>query len=345
MRDWEKSPGRWIPLPGARRLCPALVVSCLILGLAACQAAGGRNETPQDSLAGAGTGSGCERSEPLEPGEALQSVQVDGAERSYLVYVPQGYSGGEPAAVVLAYHGGGADAALQVRRSRINPLADEHGFLVVYPEGTRGLVGEWQTWNAGDCCGRAQRLNVDDVAFTRAIIADLDRKYCIDRERIFATGISNGGMMAYRLACELSDEIAAVAPVAATLAVEPCNPGRPVPVLHFHGTADDILPFTGGESANPLAGGTDFRSVEDVISFWAAQNGCRGTPEIVYDHGDAVCRSFSPCDQGADVVLCTIEGGGHTWPGGEPVELFGKTSQDISASQMMWDFFQDHPLP
>jgi len=152
-------------------------------------------------------------------------------------------------------------------------------------------------------------------------------------------------MMVYRLACELSDEIAAIAPVAATMVTDSCNPKRPVPVMHFHGTADSVLPYLGGTSVNPLLGKTEFRGVEDVISFWVERNNCIETPNIILERGDVTCSSFSHCEQNADVVMCKIEGGGHTWPGGSPVKLFGKTNQDISASEVMWKFFQEHPMP
>lgn len=271
------------------------------------------------------------------------TISVDGLERQYLVHLPAGYSPTWPMPVVLNFHGGGGNAEWQQRETGMNATADTGGFVVVYPQGTSGPFG-LGTWNAGSCCGLAMRRNVDDVKFTAALLDDLASKHPVDKRRIFATGMSNGAMLVYRLACELSDRIAAVAPVAgALLDAGHCEPRRPIPVLHFHGTADKLVPFEGGYGKIGSSG--EFRSVVETISKFVQFNECSKEPEKAYDKGDATCQSFRSCKNSADVNLCTIDGGGHTWPGAKPNDKRGKTSYNISANDAMWDFFRSHPMP
>jgi polyhydroxybutyrate depolymerase len=283
----------------------------------------------------------CPDRTELKPGNHVRTVSVDGTERRYILHAPPGRSSSGRTAVVLNFHGGGHNAEKQIALSQMNITSDAHGFLVVYPEGTRALFGEAETWNAGSCCGAAVRRNVDDVKFTAAIIDDLESNYCIDDRRVFATGISNGAMMAYRLACELSDRIAAIAPVGATIGISECRPSRPVSVIHFHGTADEFAPFGGGYGKIRASG--NFKSVPDTIARFTMLNGCKEVPEVTYQRGDALCRSYPSCKDKATVTLCLIEGGGHTWSGGSPFPTGGKTSYDISANEQMWKFFQAHP--
>lgn len=247
--------------------------------------------------------------------------------------------------VVLNFHGGGGYAKVQERISRLNESADSAGYIVVYPEGTKAVIGRLQTFNAGSCCGLAQRSNVDDVAFTAAILDDVASKVCIDPRRVYATGLSNGAMMAYRLACELADRISGIAAVAGVMAVETCAPSRPVSVMHFHGTADETVPFNGGPSQHPLVKDTDFRSVQNTVAFWIKNNECAVAAKVTYRKGDVVCETYEPCKQRTAVTICTITGGGHTWPGGAPYRLGGKTSYDISASEEMFKFFEAHTRP
>lgn len=246
------------------------------------------------------------------------------------MHVPPTYDGKKAVPVVLNFHGRLSSAAQEEAISQMTPKSDAAGFVVVYPTG----VG--QTWNGGYCCGEAQTQNVDDVGFTRALIDELGAKLCIDKRRVFATGLSNGGFMSHRLACELSDRIAAIGPVAGHTLLATCAPSRPVPVIHFHGTADQLVPYPGGLGMG---------SVEDSLKAWALRNGCAKTPVQTYKKGDATCVTYGSCTAGADVTLCTIADGGHTWPGGTPVPYLGKTSQDLDATDAMWTFFEAHPLP
>jgi polyhydroxybutyrate depolymerase len=189
---------------------------------------------------------------------------------------------------------------------------------------------------------------VDDVAFTRALLDDLAAAVHVDEDRIFATGMSNGGMMVYRLAAELSDRIAAIAPVGGPMSIPPGKPSRPVPVVHFHGTEDRLAPFHGGRGEGKSA--WSFESVEDSIGAWVRANGCARDPEVETlpdlesDGTKVVRKTYGEGRAGSEVVLYVIEGGGHTWPGGPmDVGALGATTREISANDTMWEFFQRHP--
>ncbi|MFO0424779.1 MAG: alpha/beta hydrolase family esterase [Planctomycetia bacterium] len=284
----------------------------------------------------------------LRPGDHSRSIEVEGRERTYLVHVPPQYDPAAPMPVVLAFHGGGANADNMVAFSGLNEKADQAGFIVVYPEGS-GRLPRMLTFNAGNCCGKAAESKIDDVAFTRLVLDDLERIANVDRRRVFATGMSNGAMMSYRLAAELSDRIAAIAPVAGPMGTKDCRPGRAVSVMHFHGDADECAPFKGGRGRGPS--GTDFYSVQHSIDAWVAANGCRPTPQTTRlpdraDDGTTVKEMrYASGRDGAEVVLVVIEGGGHTWPGREPrLRALGPSTRDISANDMMWEFFQQHPM-
>jgi polyhydroxybutyrate depolymerase len=287
--------------------------------------------------------------DPLQPGDYNRTVTVGELDRTYLVHVPPGYDGSKPTPAVLAFHGGGVNAEQMVAFCGLNEKADEAGFIAVYPAGT-GRLERALTWNAGNCCGFAMRNNVDDVGFILALLDDLSRVAAIDAKRVFATGMSNGGMICYRLASELSDRIAAIAPVGGPMGTETCSPKRPVSVIHFHGTLDQFAPFKGGKGERSISG-TSFLSVEHSIGAWIAANGCPETPAVVQepdksDDGLTVERkTYGPGNDGAEVVLITIQGGGHTWPGRQPrLAFLGKSTNDVSANDVMWEFFQKHPM-
>lgn len=235
-----------------------------------------------------------------------------------------------------------------VMRGRKLPEPDEAGFIAVYANGT-GRFERMLTWNAGNCCGYAMRNNVDDVGFVRTLLDDLASAAKIDQDRVYATGMSNGAMISYRLASELSDRIAAIAPVAGPMGTETCIPKRPAPVMHFHGTDDEFAAFQGGPGPKSISQ-TDFYSVEHSIEAWVKANGCPAKPTITKepdraDDGMTVTRkTYGPGRTGSEVVLLVIESGGHTWPGREPrIGRLGKSTRDISANDLMWEFFQRRP--
>jgi polyhydroxybutyrate depolymerase len=254
----------------------------------------------------------------------------------------------------LVFHGGGGNPESMVRLSGMNAKSDEAGFIVVYPFGS-GLDSErGLTFNGGGCCGYAVENKVDDVAFTRALLDDLATVVSLDANRVFATGLSNGGIMSHYVASELSDRIAAIAPVGGPLMMEAPNAKRPVPVMHFHGTGDEFAPFKGGYGKGSFGrskGVTDFKSVDHTIQSWVKANGCKPEPEIIAlpdkaDDGMKCTRkSWSGVKEGSEVVLIEIENGGHTWPGQKPiVAMLGPSTLDISANDLMWEFFQKHPM-
>jgi polyhydroxybutyrate depolymerase len=289
------------------------------------------------------------------PGDHVFALRHDNLQRSYLVHVPPSYSGERPVPVILVFHGGGDDVYGQVKQSGMTETSDREGFLAVFPQGTGTtaagkVVG---TWNAGRCCGSAKAQNIDDVGFVNALLDDLGTRFSIDTDRMYATGISNGALFTYRLACEIPDRIAAVAPVAGQDAFDDCRPSRPVSVIHFHGTADPAALYAGGRCGGRLPGdpGWSCVSVPDYIGRWVSLGSCSGNPVITFRNNSATCRTYGNCSGGAEMTLCTIEGGGHTWPGGRYLrderwwkEAVGNISYDISANDMIWDFFTRHPL-
>ena len=287
--------------------------------------------------------------EPLGPGDHTLSLAVGGLQRSAIVHVPPQYDRTVAMPVVLAFHGGGANADTMVRFSGLNDKADEAGFIAVYPNGT-GRLQRMLTFNGGNCCGQAAANGVDDVEFTRRLLDDVAGACSIDSKRVFATGMSNGGIMAYRLASELSERIAAIAPVGGPMGTKGCRPGRPVSVIHFHGTDDAFAPFQGGRGRG--LSGTSFFSVDHSIAAWVEADGCDPNPVTIRlpdttDDGTTVTRTtYEQGKDRAEVVLIVIEGGGHTWPGREPrLASLGKSTRDISANDLTWEFFQRHPLP
>lgn len=254
----------------------------------------------------------------------------DGRERDFFVHVPSDYDPTVPTSVVVNFHGRGSNAQQQIALSRMIALSDAEGFIAVHPNG----IGA--TWNGGLCCGTAMNENVDDVGFTAAVIDRLAQELCIDERRVYATGMSNGGFMAHRLGCDLADRIAAIAPVAGPNGVVGCSPARVIPVFHFHGNADAIVPYDG--FAGQLA-------VPGTMRDWAARNGCEDERAIFFSEGDVSCEEWTGCTDGVTVRLCTIDNGGHQWPGGTTIPGLGYNTSVISASEMMWDFFEGFTLP
>lgn len=287
------------------------------------------------------------QTESLGPGDHTRTLTVGDLKRSYLVHVPATYDGTRPIPVVLAFHGGGSNAQQMVRFCGLNETADRHGFVVVYPSGT-GRLEKLLTFNGGNCCGYALTNRIDDVEFTRALLDNLAGAIRVDARRVYATGMSNGAIMSYRLASELSDRIAAIGPVGGPMGSETCHPKRPVPVIHFHGMDDEYAPFQGGKGKGVSA--TDFYSVDHSIRAWVKANGCKEEPVVTRildkarDGTTATIKTFGGGKDGAEVVLVVIDGAGHTWPGREPVlRYLGRSTRNVSANDLMWRFFEKHP--
>ncbi len=280
----------------------------------------------------------------LGPGDHERSLMMDEQERSYLLHIPESYDPQKRTPVVLALHGATMNGPTMAAFCGMSTKSDEAGFIVVYPSGTGRKP--FLFWNAGgDWEGSGRKP--DDVAFIRKLLDDLATVVNVDEKRVYACGMSNGGMMCYRLAAELSDRIAAIAPVAGTVALGESDPKRPVPVIHFHGTNDKLVPFeTAAGKVRPSFRGL---TVEDSIQTWVKLNDCDGnskTTDVLSKPEDdlKVTRTiYGPGKNGAAVVLIVVEGGGHTWPGRKP-RFRGKSALQISANDLIWEFFEKHPM-
>ena len=276
-------------------------------------------------------------------------LKHDGWDRSYLVHVPPRYDPAKPTPVVLGFHGAMMNGGGMNLFSGLSKKSDEANFVVVYPNGT-GLGDTVLFFNASaKPSGIPGKGPPDDVGFTAAILDDLATIINIDKKRVFATGMSNGGMMSHRLAAELSDRIAAVAPVAGTLAVSNIKPTRPVPVMHFHGKSDAIVPYAGPKGRVPAT--MQFIGVDETIATWVKVNGCPPEPKVTQipdkagDGMPGTVKAYGPGKDGAEVVLVVIDNAGHTWPGREPIVGFiGKSGKNVIANDLMWEFFQRHPM-
>jgi len=250
--------------------------------------------------------------------------------------------------LVLAFHGGQSHPEMMRRFSGLDIFAASGRAIVVYPAGTGSREGLF-TWNGGNCCGEARDQDSDDVAFTRAVIADVAARQAVDPRRIHATGMSNGAMMAYRVAAELADTIASIAPVAGPLALAHVAPARPVSVLHFHGTLDQFTPLEGGVGRRSVTR-ISHRPVVEGLLEWVHADGCPVEPirEPIPcpDMGLSIERfTWGPGVEESEVVFYRIEGGGHVWPGQTPDSfLLGPAVPSLDANALIWEFFVRHPL-
>jgi polyhydroxybutyrate depolymerase len=269
-----------------------------------------------------------------------KSLVSGGVKRRYLLYVPASYDPFTPTPLVISMHGFKDFPARQMRKSSWNNLAKQEGFIVVYPMGAH-IPLRWQLYDYENSANNPTA----DIRFISNLIDRLEQEYNIDPARIYANGLSNGGGMALALACALSERIAAVGSVAGTYfyPLDACQQTRPVPIIAFHGTADRIVPYNGGPSKRF---DYPFPSIPDFMQKLAQRNQCKAVPieQAVSQNVQSVF--YSGCAGGADVVLYTIEGGGHSWPGDKfiPRMGVGKTSQEISATRLMWEFFEAHSL-
>ena len=318
-------------------------------------------EVPADPSAG------CGAAADVAPGQEQIDTTVEGAEvpdRWYLRFVPTAHDGETPVPVVLDLHGYSEGALVHVGQTGLGEYGEEQGFVTVMPNGA-GPVPRWLSTPGSE-----------DVTFLSQVLDEVETSLCVDRNRIYVTGLSNGAFMTSVLMCELSDRVAAAAPVAGIQPVEGCEPTRAVPVVTFHGTDDPFVSFDGGigpavatlptpdgtgtlgeledtpeaqeqAAENGLDATDDAPTVPEITARWAERNGCAGEPTESPVGTDVVQVAWT-CPGGQDVVLYRIEGGGHTWPGSPfmvaAVDLVGTTTTTIDANQVIWDFFQAHPL-
>jgi polyhydroxybutyrate depolymerase len=275
------------------------------------------------------------------------SIAVGGIPRNYLLHTPSTLPSSKLAPLVLVFHGGGGHDWNMPGFTQVDALADEQGFFVAYPDAVDG------NWNDGRGIS-----TTDDVAFVRALIDEVAHSHSVDPQRIYATGISNGGFFSNRLSCDLADKIAAIASVAATMPeglVTVCKPSRPVSVLYIQGTKDPLVPINGGKIGfvRGRSRGVCI-SLDEAAKFWRTHDGISADPTVAkisdrVDDGTHVRReTWAAGRDNTEVVVYTIEGGGHTWPGGPqylPAWLVGKASKNLDATRTIWEFFRQHSLP
>jgi polyhydroxybutyrate depolymerase len=324
---------------GARRLLPLAAV--LAAAAAGCDASDTRAEPDGGAVPDAGPDAGDDASledagmlapcpDPsLEPGTSTLTLEHEGEMREYRVYVPAGVDLGRPAPLVLNWHGLTSEASAQQVYSQADEVAAERGYLVAYPQG----LG--RSFNGGSCCSNLGQPahQADDVGFGRAIVDALAERICIDRRRVYSTGMSNGGYMSEWNACQAADLYAAVAPVSAMgLMQQGCAPSRPIPLLAFNGTNDSLVSYAGSQAS---------------ITQWLARNGCEGEPQRT-NYGPSYCDAWTECTAGVEVVHCTITEMGHCWPG-NPIALPGFCMDGgldhMHATPMLFDFFDRFRLP
>jgi polyhydroxybutyrate depolymerase len=283
----------------------------------------------------------------LTAGDYTFNITHDGAKRTYILHVPKSYQSNQPTPLVLSLHGGGGNMEYQATDDLYHLISksESAGFIVAFPNGySRLRKGKLATWNAGICCGKARDANSDDVGFIRKVIDDIKQQVNIDSHRIYANGMSNGGMMSYRLACEMTDTFAAIAAVAGTDGTNQCSPSRPISILHIHALDDDRVLFNGG-SGSASNTHADFVSVPDTVAKWVKLNSCNPSPKRVLEVNGAYCDHYDGCNNNAEVKLCVTETGGHSWPGGKKI-IGNKTgSTAINANDVIWEFYQAHPKP
>lgn len=309
---------------------------------------------------------GCEApgdvaAEAGPPGQERVTLPSGGQERWYFRHLPEAHDGTTPVPLVLDFHGYSEGAEIHLQMSQLSAYGDAEGFVTITPHG----LGEVPRWDPA--------LGGDDLAFVGDLLDQAEATLCVDTSRVYATGLSNGAFLTSAIACQHADRVAAVAPVAGIREVDGCDPARPVPVVTFHGTEDGFVSFDGGlgeqaadlpapdgsgrtlgelrdEGGDQVAGSDlepDGPSVPEITAAWAERNGCEHEPGTD-DVADDVAVERYACPAGADAELYRVEGGGHTWPGSEfsaGIEsIVGPTTMSISANEVMWAFFRDHPL-
>lgn len=348
-----------------RRGLLATVAAITITASAACSSTSGTTEPTTPATSGTTEPTAPATSGTTEPTAPATSVRpavkpvgrtvertlrtADGRDRTYRLYVPSTLPADTPAPLLVALHGGTGSGRQFQATSGFDALAEANGFLVAFPDGIGVGPGAdaLRTWNGGSCCGPAAAQQVDDVAFVAQLIDDVAAQHPVDPQRTFAAGHSNGGIMAYRLACELADRIVAIGVQASSLGLDQCTPSQPVSVFHLHGTADRSHPIEGGVGPDSIAG-VDFRSAADSIEMLAAANGCTtATTTTDAANPDLTTTTWTNCTGGVEVVLVAVDGASHAWMGHPtPRPRAGlEPYADLDASLAVWSFLVTHPRP
>jgi polyhydroxybutyrate depolymerase len=298
----------------------------ILVGVAGCWRADAYVITGEPAMDGGGGDEGAEPvicpSPARQAGDTSVTLQLGSASRSYVLHIPSAYDGSKPVPLVLDFHGVGGSGASELSSSPYPAATDPEGVVMAFPDGLKGPAGT--AWNIGPCCV----AGVDDVAFARALVADVEKTVCIDPTRVYAVGVLTGGGMAYYLACQAADVFAAVAPAAFDLLaenVDGCIPSRPITVISFRGTAVSRVPYAGGASSLVPGMPITFLGAQATFERWAEIDGCSGSPSQPDSHG---CSSYSVCQAGVEVILCTKQGGG----------------EDPGDPGVAWPVLEGHPL-
>jgi polyhydroxybutyrate depolymerase len=340
----------------------ALVAVVVVFALAAVGCASGSNLGSTKRASATGTtavarSAGC--SHPSSPVAASQvTIPVHGAERSYILDVPASATAGRPAPLVVDLHGMSEGAVVHRQVSRFADLGQDKGFITATPMGRGPAASVFFDARPGSV----------DVDFVRAVLDDVGSKQCVDPRRVYAAGYSNGAFLSSTLACVMADRFAAVAPVEGIRDIPGCKPSRRVPVIAFHGTADEWVRYGGGVSVpaskvaipaewtgprdlpgiNSVIPGSIFEPIPKVVAAWARRNGCSGSPRETAASSEVTLVAYG-CPKGAEVELYRITGAGHTWPGSAAMvplaPVLGKTTTSIDATGLIWAFFSRHALP
>ena len=332
-----------------RLIAVALAATVVVLVSASCSS--GSSEPESANTAGTAGTTAATTARSSCPGRGASTttlhLQTGGRSRLVIVHTPARPAGAAPSPLVLNLHGSGSTAAQQMAFTGMNATADADGFVVAYPQGdiVSGSGYDWNVPGVPLLGGKPVPTgSADDVAFLASAITQLSGRDCIDRHRVDVTGFSGGARTASQLGCDLSTTVAAIAPVSGLRLPTPCPGTRPVPVISFHGTADPVDPYLGNGQAYWTY------SVVEAASRWAAHDGCSATPTNSTPTTGATLTTYGSCSDGAAVQLYTLAGAGHTWPGGPPLpasltKVLGPQFQGIDANQLMWSFFEAHPLP
>lgn len=290
----------------------------------------------------------------MRPGDHTLELTLNGLKRHYVVHVPKAYDGKTPVPVVIMFHGGGGKARGAMEETGWSAKADKENFLAVYPEGvprdpTRraSFVSNPQSWNDGSqrAIVAASLKNIDDVGFVNVMLDDLGTKFRIDPHRLYATGFSNGASMAFRAGRELSARLAAIAPVAGSDWRDHPTPAQPLSLLYMTGTADPLNPLDGGDITLGGKPAGKKPPVREFIHKWVQLLGCAPEPKTILDRNGVNGVTYTSCHENTEVIFYTIAGMGHFWPGGMshlPERVIGKSSNKISATDVIWEFFQKH---
>ncbi len=342
-----------------RRMIRGVVLGSLVLTVAARCAAGDHpllDRWRERRQAAESSPSSTTQGSAPSPGGGTdrdESVTVDGRQRTYYLHLPPGVSPTGSYPLVFNFHGGRGNGHQQAELSKFPAFADRYGFITVAPDGVE------TNWNDGRGTTKPAQMGIDDVKFVRAVYDKVRSAYAVDPKRVFSTGISNGAMFSYRLACDMSDVFAAIGPVVGSLSSKykpSCKPGEPVSVVSIMGDADEFVPIQGGIEGwkNGKGDGGELESEASMKDFWSKIDGCSGEPSTSAlpnraDDGTSVKKTvISGCKHGAELDYYVVGGGGHTWPPNEVksmifAHMMGKSSQNIDATQVIWDFFSKHP--